>query len=337
MAVATTTRTLGNNRHNNGSNGQNHKGNSHGLTPGSNGPGGNGPGGNGPGGNGPSQFAGGGGLNNNPLGNFDPTGLGGGGDFGNGGNGFNAVGGGGGSFSSASSSFSSAGSGPIDEDQPFALSPGSAGGFANNGTSPGSGGSGGGGSGGGGSGGGGSGGGGSGGGGSGGGGQAAAPAASIPARPPTRATTQGSDDGIRPAVNFDVASGDADPDDAPILPASQRMFDRRFLLLQNRTGQPIKIYLRYRAFSNRGQWEWVPGAQGDLIYSLNPGEERYIGNKNFRILADRVVIWARGDSGELYETYRFKELVLGRANERDANGDLAYRGSRFGTFTYRFK
>ncbi|HEX3314652.1 MAG TPA: hypothetical protein VHR72_07150, partial [Gemmataceae bacterium] len=149
----------------------------------------------------------------------------------------------------------------------------------------------------------------------------------------------GTGGGVRPAANFDIAGGDSDPDQAgaPVLPVSQRMFDRRFFLLQNHTGQPIKIYLRYRTLSNRGQWEWVQGAQGDLIYALNPGEERYIGNKNARILADRVAIWARGDNGEHYETYRFKELVLGRPSERDANGDLAYRGSRFGTFTYRFK
>jgi hypothetical protein len=148
----------------------------------------------------------------------------------------------------------------------------------------------------------------------------------------------GNDRGAQTAA-FDAADPDLESDDAvdPPIPVGQRMYNRRFLLLQNHTGQPIKIYLRYHTLSSNGQWEWVPGDDGDLIYALNSGEERYVGYRNFRILADRCFIWARGSNGELYETYRSRELILGRPTERDANGDLAYRGSRFGTFTYRFK
>jgi hypothetical protein len=129
----------------------------------------------------------------------------------------------------------------------------------------------------------------------------------------------------------------ADEPDDPVAPVAQRLYNRRFLLLQNRTGQPIKIYLRYRTVNSRGQWGWVAGNSGDLIYTLSPGEERYVGHKGSRVLADRVVLWARGDSGELYESYRSRELFLGRPNERDRSGNLAYRGSGFGTFTYRFR
>jgi hypothetical protein len=146
----------------------------------------------------------------------------------------------------------------------------------------------------------------------------------------------GSARGFDPASSGDLGGTDPDDDSGTDVPYG-RYLDHRFLILENRTGLPLKIWLRYRSRINDGAWRWFPGGTRELMYVLAPSEIRYVGDRTGKILAERVTIWARDESGMLYDTYRFRELVLGRPHERDRYGNLAYPGTHYGTFTYRFR
>jgi len=138
--------------------------------------------------------------------------------------------------------------------------------------------------------------------------------------------------------NIDTTSDVVSPSFSSSPIGSSQRYNRRHLKLQNPTQGTLKVYVRYRELDSSGNWQWVPAlGLPEITYTMKPGQEAVIANNNIRVLADRVRMWAKTETGQTFEKYRVNDLVLGRSNERDANGDLSYVGTRYGTFTYRFK
>jgi hypothetical protein len=86
----------------------------------------------------------------------------------------------------------------------------------------------------------------------------------------------------------------------------------RTLKVANATEEKIKVFLRYEAQDDAGNWQSYPddteGARS-LVYDLEPGEVCFLKDGDWAIRARRVLIWAEGD-GKQWVRYKTQELSL---------------------------
>jgi tetratricopeptide (TPR) repeat protein len=65
----------------------------------------------------------------------------------------------------------------------------------------------------------------------------------------------------------------------------------RVLQVTNRTGQKIRVHLRYEAPAADGKFAWLPG-EGSLTWEFAPGETAVLVHEGGPVLARRMRIWA---------------------------------------------
>jgi tetratricopeptide (TPR) repeat protein len=67
----------------------------------------------------------------------------------------------------------------------------------------------------------------------------------------------------------------------------------RVVQVANRSGQKLRVHLRYESQGEDGRWAWVPG-KDDLTWEVAPGTTVLLLNDGRPVLARRVRIWADG-------------------------------------------
>jgi hypothetical protein len=114
--------------------------------------------------------------------------------------------------------------------------------------------------------------------------------------------------------------------------------DRRYLKVKNGTRERLKVYVQYRALTSRDEWKWYPvepeQADKAIAYVLEPGEETYLDDDDFRINASRVRIWAVSASGDRWDEYKNEDLWL--VPETTADGNHCYEADEIETYIVPF-
>lgn len=77
--------------------------------------------------------------------------------------------------------------------------------------------------------------------------------------------------------------------------SQQAHYNRRTLRVVNTTNERLQFWLKYRAWTTDGAWQWFPSEPGKenwAVYWLDPGEEAHLEHNGVRVNADRIRYWA---------------------------------------------
>jgi tetratricopeptide (TPR) repeat protein len=115
----------------------------------------------------------------------------------------------------------------------------------------------------------------------------------------------------------------------PTLEKSVRFFNRFYLRVTNRTGQSLRVYLRYETLTRNRQWSWLPSDPvKPLVFNVPAGQSRDVYDGKTRIMARQIRIWAVGrHKGDVWDRDKFNDVLLTRDG---------YRGLQRWTYTYSF-
>jgi hypothetical protein len=149
-------------------------------------------------------------------------------------------------------------------------------------------------------------------------------------------------------------------DDADILEqaASSIWQVTRFLRVANDTKTKVKVYVKYHAPTEDGDWAWAPGNPDDdavSTYELDAGEIVDLADNDWQINGDCVRIWAESiepasapdqDSifnvsvstrAETRKWERFKNKDLWLVPETDPDGNHGYVAQQIETFVFTIR
>jgi hypothetical protein len=105
---------------------------------------------------------------------------------------------------------------------------------------------------------------------------------------------------------------------------AQAKRELRYVRVENATGQPVTLWLRYQTLTDEGGWQWLPASLGERVrslrYTLQPGTAGYLKSQDTWVAAGRVRVWAESASGQRWLTYRNRDLPL-TATDADRTGD----------------
>ena len=103
----------------------------------------------------------------------------------------------------------------------------------------------------------------------------------------------------------------------------------RFIQVANRTGQKLRIHLRYERQGEDGTWAWLPG-KDDLTWELPPGAAGALLLDGRPIVARRIRIWADGmETGAVWHAVKDRDTWVAPA--------AGYRGgAKPDPYTYTF-
>jgi tetratricopeptide (TPR) repeat protein len=103
----------------------------------------------------------------------------------------------------------------------------------------------------------------------------------------------------------------------------------RAIQVVNRTGQKLRVHLRYEVQAADGSWAWLPG-KGDLTWEVAPGETALLLYDGRPVLARRMRIWADGlETGAVWHAVKDRDTWVTPA--------AGYRGgAKPELFTYTF-
>jgi tetratricopeptide (TPR) repeat protein len=103
----------------------------------------------------------------------------------------------------------------------------------------------------------------------------------------------------------------------------------RAVQVVNRTGQKLRVHLRYESQAADGSWAWLPG-KGDLTWELAPGETAVLLHEGRPVLARRMRIWADGlETGAVWYAVKDRDTWVAPT--------AGYRGgAKPELFTYTF-
>jgi hypothetical protein len=157
-------------------------------------------------------------------------------------------------------------------------------------------------------------------------------------------------------------SDDGDIDDGDILAeaAGSVWQTTRYLRIANTTTGKLKVYLKYHAPVEDGDFVWSPGGPDDdatAVYELDAGEVVDVADNDWQINADRCRIWAESveaasapgqDSifnvsatvktrAETKKWDRFKDKDLWLVPEADQDGNHGYVAQQIETFTFTIR
>jgi tetratricopeptide (TPR) repeat protein len=99
--------------------------------------------------------------------------------------------------------------------------------------------------------------------------------------------------------------------------------------VENRTGQKIRVHLRYEALTEDGRLLWLPGT-GALTWEFEPGETAVLVHEGRPVLARRMRIWAENPETNT-AWLKAKDTVTWTAPARGYRG-----GAKPEMFTYTF-
>ena len=81
----------------------------------------------------------------------------------------------------------------------------------------------------------------------------------------------------------------------------------RVVQVANRTGQKLRVHLRYETQAADGSWAWLPG-EGHLTWEFDAGEKAVRGHEQRPVLARRFRIWAESiDSDAVWHTAKDRD------------------------------
>jgi hypothetical protein len=116
------------------------------------------------------------------------------------------------------------------------------------------------------------------------------------------------------------------------------LFTRRFLQLQNDTGEPLTVWVQYQTTTEKNGWVWFPKGSPDsenaVAYNLAPGKVTYLFDEGWQLKANRVRLWARARSGANWVEYKSQDLWL--VPETDDNGKRYYWADEMETYPFTF-
>jgi tetratricopeptide (TPR) repeat protein len=103
----------------------------------------------------------------------------------------------------------------------------------------------------------------------------------------------------------------------------------RVVQIVNRTGQKLRVHLRYETQGADGRWAWLPG-KDDLAWELAPGETAVLLHDGRPVLARRMRVWADGmETGAAWHAVKTRDTWVAPA--------AGYRGgAKPELFTYTF-
>jgi Flp pilus assembly protein TadD len=104
----------------------------------------------------------------------------------------------------------------------------------------------------------------------------------------------------------------------------------RVVQVENRTGQKIRVHLRYEAQTEDGRLIWMPGT-GAITWEFEPGETAVLVHEGHPILARRMQIWAENPQTNT-AWLKVKDTDTWTAPARGYRG-----GAKPEMFTYTFK
>lgn len=117
-------------------------------------------------------------------------------------------------------------------------------------------------------------------------------------------------------------------------PERYKFHDRRYLAVTNDSSEPIKVYVQYHTLGSDGQWRWYPdGYQNGtaVVFDLDNGSTWNLYHDEYRILSDRVKIWAVGkNSGDTWSANKTVDCIT--------TSSCGYLTDQVApaTYTYRF-
>jgi tetratricopeptide (TPR) repeat protein len=103
----------------------------------------------------------------------------------------------------------------------------------------------------------------------------------------------------------------------------------RFVQVVNRTGQKLRVHLRYESQGADGRWAWLPG-KDDLTWEVAPGATAVLLHDGRPALARRIRIWADGlESDAVWHAVKDRDTWVAPA--------VGYRGgAKPEAYTYTF-
>jgi tetratricopeptide (TPR) repeat protein len=116
---------------------------------------------------------------------------------------------------------------------------------------------------------------------------------------------------------------------APKLAKAIPLHNHFHLKLVNKSGQTLKVYLRYETWSAAAKgWQWLPGGPGEtLVIELAPGASVDVHASGSRIAARKLRFWAVGEKGGKWFHWKDRDLVLVKDG---------YRSFKRWTYNYNF-
>ena len=132
--------------------------------------------------------------------------------------------------------------------------------------------------------------------------------------------------GYYPGYN---GSGDADDSSSELAE-----LDRRYLAVNNKTGEPLTVFLQYYTLTSKGTWQWFPSRPQEskiVSYKLEPDRITKLLHDDWPISASKVRIWARTKSGIQMNEFQNQDLLL------VPEPGQVYYAPDTGTFTFTFE
>ncbi len=53
----------------------------------------------------------------------------------------------------------------------------------------------------------------------------------------------------------------------------EKLFYRRYLQVENSTNEPLRVYVRYRTLTDKGEWKWFPQGNSVAVFEIPAGEK----------------------------------------------------------------
>jgi hypothetical protein len=104
----------------------------------------------------------------------------------------------------------------------------------------------------------------------------------------------------------------------------------RYLRVHNDTGENLRVYIQYYTPGDQGRWRWLPGdlkapSSGQFVMVECPKDgQTEVQDRDTRVDASRVRVWAISESGKKWEDFRDKDLeVVPERNDKDEPSYLA--------------
>jgi tetratricopeptide (TPR) repeat protein len=103
----------------------------------------------------------------------------------------------------------------------------------------------------------------------------------------------------------------------------------RAIQIVNRTGQKLRVHMRYESQGDDGRWAWLPG-KDDLTWEVAPGATGVLLHNDRPVLARRIRIWADGmETDAVWHAVKDRDTWVAPA--------AGYRGAaKPEVFTYTF-
>lgn len=96
--------------------------------------------------------------------------------------------------------------------------------------------------------------------------------------------------------------------------ANIEQYNRKVVRIRNNTSETVKVSLKYRTLTDKGDLKWYPDAPDKetwATYTFAPGEEAFVEHDGFRINADRLRLFITNeDRSHVWSQFRDQDYVV---------------------------